>query len=132
MLWPAVLVLYALAAESALEQPMGKRPCSTGFAIEVANTLLQSSDEASPEQLCPALVSLLEGCAAWKSSIAPEGPIHSLLKEQDGHLCGPPPARPAPSIDSMDEDLDPLGGLMMNGQLVALLNHMRDREASSS
>jgi hypothetical protein len=106
---------------------MGKRPCSTGFAIEVANTLLQSSDEANPEQLCPALVSLLNACAAWCSSIAPEGAIHSLLKEQDGHLCGPPPVRPAPSIDSMDEDsLDPLGGLMMEGQLAALINHMRE------
>lgn len=106
---------------------MGRRPCSTGFAVEVANTLLQSSDAANPEQLCAALVPVLESCAAWQSSIAPEGAIHSLLKEQDGHLCCPPPPRPAPSIDSMDEDsLDPLGGLMLNGQLVALLNHMRE------
>jgi hypothetical protein len=112
---------------------MGKRPCSTGFAIEVANTLLQSSDAANPEQLCSALVPLLESSAAWQSSIAAEGfedegAIRSLLKEQDGHLCEPPPVRPAPSIDSMDEDsMDPLGGLMMNGQLVALLNHMREQ-----
>lgn len=110
-----------------MPQPMGKRPCCTGFAIEVANTLLQSSDASNPEQLCAPLVQLLEACAAWQSSIAPEGAIHSVLKEQDGQLCGPPPARPAPSIDSMDDDtLDPLGGLMMNGQLVALLNHMRE------
>lgn len=105
---------------------MGKRPCSIGFVVEVANTLLQSSDAANPDQLCTALVSVLESSAAWQSSVAPEGAIHSLLKEQDGHLCGPPPARPAPSIDSMDEDSDPLGGLMVNGQLMALLNHMRE------
>lgn len=119
------------AAEDVLQQPMGERPCGTGFAIEVANTLLQATDlgpdPSNPEQLCPALVTVLEACAAWQSSIAPGGAIHSLLKEQDGQLCGPPPPRPAPSIDSMDDDsLDPLGGLMMNGQLVALLNHMRE------
>lgn len=106
-----------------MQQPMGKRPCSTGFAVEVANTLLQSSDTDNQEQLCVELVPLLDACAGWKDSIAPEGAIHALLMEQDGQLCGPPPVRPAPSMDSMDED--PLGGLMMNGQLFALLNQMQ-------
>lgn len=112
------------AAAGAVGQPMGKRPCATGFAVEVANTLLQASDASVPEQLCPALASLLDGCAAWKSSIAPDGAIHRLLKQQDGQLCGPPPPRPAPSVGSIEEDtLEPLGlsNLLNDADLTAFL-----------
>lgn len=125
-------VLLLLAAEAALQTSMGRRPCSTGFVVEVANTLLQGSDTAQSDQGCPALCGVLESCAAWQSSVAVDGAIHQLLQEQDGQLCGPPPPRPVPSLDSMDEEvLDPLGGLMMNGQLFALLNHINDSSAGA-
>ncbi|KAF8065507.1 hypothetical protein HT031_003108 [Scenedesmus sp. PABB004] len=112
-------------ASAAGKQAMGQRPCVMGFVAEVANALLQASDAAAPDYYCAELAALLAGSDAWQRSTEPSGALHALLAEQDGQLCGPPPPRPAQSVDE-EESADQGLGIINGSQLMALLSRMGD------
>ncbi|WIA16567.1 hypothetical protein OEZ85_013237 [Tetradesmus obliquus] len=109
-------------ADEAEKQEMGKRSAVVGFVSEVANTLLQAADPVNQDLHCAALAAVLQDSDAWQGSIQQQGSIHSLLQEQDGQLCGPPPPRPAASEN--EEDATEQSQFLNGTQLMALLSRM--------
>ncbi|WIA36761.1 hypothetical protein OEZ86_008027 [Tetradesmus obliquus] len=109
-------------ADEAVKQEMGKRSAVVGFVSEVANTLLQAADPVNQDLHCAALAAVLQDSDVWQGSIQQQGSIHSLLQEQDGQLCGPPPPRPAASEN--EEDATEQSQFLNGTQLMALLSRM--------
>eukprot|EP00878_Enallax_costatus_P017219 GHUV01018079.1.p1 GENE.GHUV01018079.1~~GHUV01018079.1.p1 ORF type:complete len:276 (+),score=86.57 GHUV01018079.1:908-1735(+) len=112
-------------ASSAVKQPLGMRSPVVGFVAEVANTLIQSCDASNVDSYCSELAELLNADEQWQGSIEPQGAIHSLLQEQEGQLCGPPPPRP-PQSELEDEADGQSLGIIKNSQLMQLLSRMAD------
>lgn len=83
-----VLLPKLPTASSAVQQPLGLRSPAVGFAVEVANTLLQCCDDSNTDGYCATLAKLLDIDQQWQQSIEPDGAILSTMLEQDGQLCG--------------------------------------------
>jgi hypothetical protein len=85
-----------------------------GSATVMGDTLL--TEPGCPSNNFSFLLPLCCCCAACVCVCA--------LQEQDGQLCGPPPLRPAASIDEEDASDQQLGGIINGSQLLALLSRM--------